>query len=196
MSCANVSRFANAHVEIDFDVILQLVERTSMIGLPMTNFVRSTPRRRMCMLRSSYSCELQGQLEKIFEERSVREEASSLPGHATSVVLGLSPTPYGDGLAADEDTMAIMSSLIGVLQDFVRPIRMIQALRKQRGPYRNLKRQIDDIYNQHIERRDRSELLAPEIPLIPHSSKTTRLGSPLTSKISYHTRLNLQSLPN
>ncbi len=109
-------------------------------------------------------CELQGQLEKIHEERSFREEVSSLPEHATSVVPELSPIPYGDGLAADEDPMAIMSSLIGVLQDTVRPIRMIHASKKQEGPYRDLKRQIDDIYNQHFEPRDRSALRAPESP--------------------------------
>jgi hypothetical protein len=119
-------------------------------GTPLENEVRCT------------LCELQRQLEKIYEERSFREEVFSLPEHATYVVPDLSPIPYGDGLAADEDPMTIMSSLIGVLQDTVRPIRMIHALRKQEGPYRDLKRQINDIYNQHIERRDRSELRAPE----------------------------------
>ena len=53
---------------------------------------------------------------------------------------------------ASEDPMAIMSGLIGMLQDFVRPIRMAQASISSEGPYRHLKQQVDNIYDDHIER--------------------------------------------
>ena len=79
--------------------------------------------------------ELQEHLENVFNERS----AQSAEHEST----------------ADEDPMATMSSLIGMLQDFVRPIRMAQASISSEGPYRNLKQQVNDIYDEHIRRQDR-----------------------------------------
>ncbi|KAL8836467.1 MAG: hypothetical protein Q9170_002900 [Blastenia crenularia] len=61
---------------------------------------------------------------------------------------------------ANEDPMAIMSSLIGDLQGLVRPIRMAHASKNNQGPYRNLKRQIDIIYNRHMKGRTSAEIQA------------------------------------
>ena len=119
-------------------------------GTPLENKLR-------CSLR-----ELQGQLAKIYEECKFREEVRSLPENVSSVVPESPPIYYGDRLAADKDSMAIMSSLLNALQDLVRPIRMIHASRGQAGPYQDLKRQIDKIYTHHTEQRDRSELREPE----------------------------------
>ncbi|KAI4125120.1 MAG: hypothetical protein LQ338_004448, partial [Usnochroma carphineum] len=97
-------------------------------------------------------CELRIHLDEVFDERSSRSvsHSSDSPGFA------LSSDPKQGESAADEDPMAIMSGLISVLQDFVRPIRMRHASITGEGPYRNLKHQIDIIYNQHIESRDRT----------------------------------------
>ena len=94
--------------------------------------------------------ELQGQLEEIFGD-------CNLAGNVSSVTPELSPNHREDTLTADEDSIATMSDLIGSLQEIVRPIRMIHASRGQGGPYRNLKRQIDNTYKDHIDHRDPSD---------------------------------------
>ena len=114
-------------------------------GTPLGNKVRNT------------LCELQEQLGKIARGYSFSESPSS-------IVPELSSTECEDILAADHESIAIASSLIGVLQDIVRPIRMIHASKGEGGPYRDLKRQIDNIYADHIERKNRIELHDQESP--------------------------------
>ncbi len=115
-------------------------------------------------------CELQNEIEKIYDGRSFREEEPSPPGHIaffspnTSSIpredevaaSNLYPVTSGDESAAAEDPMATMSSLIIGLQENVRPIRMIHASINQEGPYWPLKRQIDEMFSQHIQRTGRT----------------------------------------
>ena len=58
--------------------------------------------------------------------------------------------------AMDEDQMAKMSNLIGVLQDLVRPIRMVHASTSREGPYQYLKEEVDKIYDQHVKPKDQA----------------------------------------
>ena len=53
--------------------------------------------------------------------------------------------------AMDEDQMAEMSNLIGVLQDLVRPIRMLHASTNREGPYQYIKQEVDKMYDQHVK---------------------------------------------
>lgn len=127
-------------------------------------------------------CELKELLEKIYKDGKLQAQESTFQTTESTFqakesifqakestfsandVSELSPTFDEDRFAADEDPMALMSSLIVGLQATVRPIRMIYASNNQEGPYRELKRQVDDMYNQHIKRRDQGKLLAPKSP--------------------------------
>lgn len=130
-------------------------------GNPLENEVRST------------LGELQAQL-YIYEGRNF-QEVSSLSKSATPVVPELPPIPDESGSVAGKSSKSIMLSLIDLLQDTVRSIRMIHASKKQEGPYRKLKQKIDNIYNQHIEQKAQNE------PLTSRSS----LVNPLLEEDSY-----------
>ncbi|KAI4267850.1 MAG: hypothetical protein L6R38_008067 [Xanthoria sp. 2 TBL-2021] len=99
--------------------------------------------------------ELQQQLGTFIDGRCPRwaSSDSDSPGFASSL------NPVQDNLVADGDPMASMSGLVGDLQDFVRPIRMMHASQTREGPYRSLKLQVDDIYNQHVNGKAHAESL-------------------------------------
>ena len=94
--------------------------------------------------------DLQSQLHKIYEE------ITSLPEDAIS----RSSIHSVEGTSADNDPLVTMSSLIGLLQDTVRPIRMEYASTQREGPYRAMKALIDNMYTERINRRDHSKLQA------------------------------------
>ena len=64
------------------------------------------------------------------------------------------------------DPFVIMSGLISILKDFVRPIRMMHASKSKKGPYQELKRRVDDIYQQHVECKVPGTLPTAEIMMI------------------------------
>lgn len=77
-----------------------------------------------------------------------------LDGHSVQWLTTLKLASSSKWIHANNgDTMAIMSGLVGELQDLVRPIRMLHASKTGEGPYRSRKLQVDDIYSQYIERK-------------------------------------------
>ncbi|KAL8724607.1 MAG: hypothetical protein Q9166_007854, partial [cf. Caloplaca sp. 2 TL-2023] len=99
--------------------------------------------------------ELQQNLGGFLDSRSSRWVSSN----SDSTELTSSPNPIKDNLIADGDPIANMSSLVGDLQDFVRPIRMMHASQTREGPYRALKHQVDDIYSRYAKPRAHAESL-------------------------------------
>ena len=109
--------------------------------------------------------QLQVQIGRLFEN----DDFGSVPGPSTvnRTAATESPSNFAQNqTSADDNPLVIMSSLIGVLQDFVRPIRMLHASTSQKGPYQELKRRVDDIYQQHVERKDPGRLPTTDITLI------------------------------
>ena len=114
-------------------------------------------------------CQLQEQVGRLFENSNFRAVSSPSVVNITDVIE--SPSDFAQHRRSpDDDPLVIMSSLINVLQDFVRPIRMIHASRNKQGPYQELKRRVDDIYQQHLRRKDLGRLPTPgtTIITIPH----------------------------
>ena len=67
--------------------------------------------------------------------------------------------------AMDDDQVAEMSNLIGVLQDLVRPIRMIHASTSLEGPYHYLKQEVDKMYDQHFKPKNQASSVLDTISI-------------------------------
>ncbi|KAL8847177.1 MAG: hypothetical protein Q9221_007778 [Calogaya cf. arnoldii] len=117
---------------------------TAVEGLPLGVEVRSR------------ILELQQRLDAFFHGRGSRRMFSD-PG---PIKLASSlDSIKGQLTVTDGDPMASMSGLVGGLQDFVRPIRTLHASQSNKGPYRNLKLQVDDLYDRHVNREVYTESL-------------------------------------
>ena len=110
-------------------------------------------------------CQLKVQVERLFEDDHAGDVSGPSVINSTDSIE--SPSGFArNRTSADGEPLVIMSSLIGVLQDFVRPIRMMHASKSKKGPYQELKRRVDDIYQQHVERNNIGRLPTPKTKMI------------------------------